>query len=457
MAADQHKQLQGGSWIARSRVPTITGFVTLLLLISGGTAWAYWSTQVTANASLHTERVRVVEKGFSDLSADYTPSGYSHTGSFTIKNTGDIAGQSAVNIAATGELAAALKITIWETAASQNCTNNAQVPGVAFTGTWAAPPSIARSIAAGEEASYCLRSFASDPADIASPSGAQSFTSEMTVTLTAKGWLSTTPPSTNLQQTIGIFPPTPNFYDPTLSRWFEVHSSINSFVCLGASWNQSTLYNLPLRSYACAHRADRRWEFVPVNGQDQSFVTIRSRNVPRARVFEDYDGWLSLKTPTAAITASQQWRVHEDKTTVPSTFKFVNAVSGLCLGVASVNTNDDVYTVSCDAPQARVVLIREPLTFTEVHIQGVSPYRIGFSDAQLPATRYLERWTGSSWESVSFAINGDTYIPIPLAKINAFPPGESSYRIIDSEGQVLWDSIKLVRDGSTLTPTGGFG
>ncbi|QIM16799.1 hypothetical protein G7067_10945 [Leucobacter insecticola] len=441
------------SSLARQRIPIITGLAAFLIAMSSGGAFAFWSAQATGEGEISTEVVTIEEEGFSDMSAVYTTGKNAATASFLVKNTGSIKGDAEIHITAAGPLAEGLKLVVWEIGPQDPCDAETHAPGTAARGTWAAPPSLTRQLEADEEASYCLHSYVMNWADVATPDGTQSFTAEMMVSLDAKGWHAETTPSTNTQETQGAFPPAPDFFDPKVSRWFQVKTPQNQYVCLAAYVNYTSLYGSSIHTYNCTRNATRRWEFIPVYGTDQSLVTIRPRHALLARLSENPGGRLTLIDSRFGLSLFQQWIVREDSSTVPSTFQFENAGSGACLNVQAVQGPTPLTTLPCDNASTRLYLERDQLEL--LFNPWTERYSIDFAGVAFYFNARLQVWDSGSWTDVSLAGQNDTTMSLPLSNI---PMGENTYRVTDwAANLVLYDNIIINREGNTLTAVGGFG
>lgn len=426
------------SWISRRRIPLIAGITTFLLLIGGGGAWAYWTATVSATGTLSTQTASVAHASFPSLSATYLPSSLTSTGSFTVTNTGQIAGTATVQISASGAFAQGLPIRIWPVASASSCTAAATVPGTALSGSWGSPPALTPSLAAGASIIYCVRTTITDWTALTSPTGAQSVSPAINVSLNAAGWIATAPSATNTQQTAGMYPLAPNFFDPGLSRWFTVRAKAANGICLDTNGSGGT--GTSVISWSCSNSSNQRWEFIPVSGTNQSLVTIRPRHAMGTRINSTAAGVQQVLTYNAASTL-QQWYVQQIDST---TFQLVNASTGRCLNLRNTSDNSNMSTVTCDTATARLTFTREPLTFTNNALTGIT---IGFG-SEAPGVVRVQRWTGSAWTTVATTASNAT--SVTFSRANITNNTTATFRIINANNVVVWDNIQISVSGLGL-------
>ncbi|MFT4134893.1 RICIN domain-containing protein [Microbacterium sp.] len=433
------------SWIARHRVALVAGVTAFLVAIGGGAGWAYLTASATATGSISTQAVSVAQTGFSGMGAKYLPSDLTETGSFTVTNTGSVGGTAAVTIAAPESWASGLPIRVWPTTAAA-CSATSP-PDSALSGTWAAPPAISTTLAAGASIVYCVRTIIPDWKALTSTGGSQQANPAIAVSLSADGWVASATGSTHVQQTAGMYPLTTGFFDSSLSRWFTVRANANTGFCLDVSGSGGT--GAAAIAWGCHSNSNQRWEFVPVSGSDQSLVTIKPRHAPGIRV--TYSGTSAIMQ-TAASTTAQQWYVQQIDAT---RYQLVSAATGLCLGLATT-AGTQATMVDCDATSAQLRFEREPLTFGAV----LTSVTLTFGGSSMPAGT-LQRCTNTACSTYTAAatISSSSSSVTFTANSSTMPNNTTStYRIVDSSSNVLWDGIQLRRSGTTtITAVAGIG
>lgn len=432
-------------WLSRRRVPLIAGIAAFLLLLGGGGAWAYWTTSVTATGTLSTKTVSVTQANFPSLSATYLPSSLTSTGSFTMTNTGALAGTVTAQITAAGALAAGLPVQAWTVASASACTAAATVPGSAVSGSWGSL-TLSASAAAGASVYVCVRTTIPDWKPLAVAGGAQSTTPSVAVSLNADGWVATTTAATNTQQTAGMYPLTPNFFDPGKSRWFTIRAKAANGICLDVS--SSAGAGGTVISWSCHNDSNQRWEFVPVSGTNQSLVTIRPRHAMGTRIDYSTTGVQQLQN-YAAGDLTQQWYVQQFDA---STYQLVNAATGMCLNLRSVQDGSNMSTVTCNTATARLTFTREPLTIGFNIVTGVATIGFG-SDA--PGVVRLQRQDGASWTTLTTTAADATSVTFNRSAIT--DNTTATFRIVNSAGDVLWDNLRFSRSGTAVATVSGIG
>ncbi|MFT4294498.1 MAG: RICIN domain-containing protein [Micropruina sp.] len=432
------------SQLARYRFALVAG-VTAFVLATGGTAaWAYFTASATATGSLSTLSVAVSQAGFAGMGAKYLPSDLTDTGSFTVTNTGSVNGTATVTIAAPESWASGLPIRVWPTTAAACTATNP--PGSALSGTWADPPDLTPTLAAGASISYCVRTTITDWKALATTGGARQANPVIKVSLSAGGWVATATSATHVQQTAGMYPLTSSFFNATLSRWFTVRANANTNYCLDVS--NSGGAGGGLIGFGCHASSNQRWEFIPVSGSNQSLVTIRPRHAMSTRL--TYSGTNAIIQTAATSTAAQQWYVQQIDA---NRFQLISAATGLCLSLPTSSAR--ATTAACDSTATQLRFQREALTLTT----SSTTVTLTFGGGTMPAGT-LQRCTTTACtsvtniadiagnaESVSFALN-NTNIPNSTTSI---------YRIIDDSSNVLWNGIQLKRSNTTVTAVAGIG
>lgn len=439
------------TWLANNRIALISGVTAFLIAASSGAGWAYFTANAAATASVATQTASVAQTNFNSMGATYLPSNLTSTASFTVGNTGSIAGTATVTIAAPEAWAGGLPIRVWPSAPAA-CTAAANVPGTALSGTWAAPPALSATLAAGANITFCVRTTISDWTTITSANGMQQANPAINVSLDASGWIATANTATNVQQTAGMYNLTPSFFDPSLSRWFTIRANANTNNCLDVSGSGSS--GTDVLSYSCHLNSNQRWEFLPVSGGAQNLVTIRPRHSLGTRL--TYNGTNARIMNTASGTA-QQWYVQQTDT---GRFQLVSAATGLCISMSS-SSGPIATMVACNSASAQLVFDREPLVYDGTFGSWITGHRIQFSfdGSNLPASA-LERCTNApsctAWTNVATIASGSTTVSFAAGSFT-----DNTYRIV-SGGVVLWDGIRLSCSGDfwngyTCTALAGFG
>ena len=451
MTRNHHAAEPCRSWLARNRIALVSGVTAFLIAASSGAGWAYFTANATATGSVATQAVSVTQTNFNNMGATYLPSNLTSTGSFTVTNTGTIAGTATVTIAAPEAWASGLPIRVWPSAPAA-CTAAANVPVSALSGTWAAPPAINATLNAGANTSFCVRTIISDWKTITSTNGTQLANPAINVSLNASGWVATASTATHVQQTAGMYNLTPNFFDPALSRWFTIRANANNNNCLDVSGSGGS--GAGVLSYSCHLNSNQRWEFLPVAGGVQNLVTIRPRHATGTRL--TYNG-TNARIMNTASGPAQQWYVQQTDT---GRFQLVSVATGLCLSMSS-SSGPIAQMVACNSASAQLVFDREPLVYDGSFGSWLTGHTIQFSfdGSNLPAST-LERCTNApsctTWTTQTAIAAGDTTVSFPASTFT-----NNTYRIV-SGGTVLWDGIRLSCSGSwfsgyTCTTLAGFG
>lgn len=434
------------AWFAGQRFALVAGATAFLVAIGGTASWAYFTASADATGSLTTQGVTVSQSGFAGMGATYLPSNLSDTGSFTVTNTGAVNGTAVVTIAAPESWASGLPIRVWPTtAAACNATNP---PGSALSGTWAAPPALSPTLATGASVTYCVRTTIPDWKTLTSADGSQQANPEISVSLTAAGWVATAASATHRQRTAGMYPLTGTFFDPTKSRWFTVRADADTGFCLDVSGSGGS--GAAVIAYGCHSDSNQRWEFLPVSGDVQSLVTIRPRHAMGTRV--SYSGANAI-TANAASSTSQQWYVQRIDTTRS---QLVSAATGLCLGLPT-STAANATMVTCDSASARLRFEREPLSFSQSANTltlrwdtNVSSRKLQYRSCTVLGVCSWVDVTASAISATSVSFSRNTYTP----------DGTTTFRIVENtlvNPDVYWDGIQLSRSGNTVAAVAGIG
>jgi hypothetical protein len=220
----------------RRRAALLVGF-TVLLLGAGGTAGhALWASTATSATAVRSATVAATETGFDQLAGALTAQSPSRTATVVVANTGSTAGPwtSAVTTATSTDadraLARATTVTAWPTTAT-SCTASTAVGSGSVQGTWAAPPALSGSLAAGAKATWCVRTSTSF-----ATSSAASVRATLSTTLGTGTWrgtdTSTATQSTAAPVVTGGFGCT-----PTDGNWYVVIGWDTSVSSLESNYN----------------------------------------------------------------------------------------------------------------------------------------------------------------------------------------------------------------------------
>lgn len=399
----------------RRRFALIAGIAAFLVAAGSTSAWAYWTAQATASGTLTTSAVSVSQASFNTpASTTYLPSSLTATRVFTITNGSTISGTATAAIVSPEAYASKLGVQIWQVASAAACTAATTVPtsGVT-TGTWASiTPTV--TLAASATGYLCARTSIADWKTTTDPAGGQSVNPVLSVSLSAQGWTATAPTATHVQRTAGMYPLASSFFDPSLSStWFTIRNASSTGYCLDV--NGSGGSGTTVLTWGCHSDANQRWQFTPVSGTDQSFVTIRPRHASATRLQTSSAGALTIQTATGG--ADQQWYVQQVSA---SRYQLVSALNGLCVALGTSNSGQ-ISTVTCDTASAQLSFQRESLTFSSSGSMATVTWGTGAGVAMT-----IVRQSGAHWVSVDQIAAGDTAESFTATPNNA----TSTYRIV---------------------------
>ncbi|MGX1792797.1 RICIN domain-containing protein [Microbacterium sp. NPDC055312] len=435
---------------ARQRLPIIAGLATFLVFVGSGSAWSYWTTQATTAGRVTTDSVAVSHAGFAaPEETKYLPSNLTSTRSFTVTNNSTIDGTATVSIASAQQGANDLPISLWRYT-SGACTDATGVPGSGVaTGTWGAT-TMQLALPKDAIATLCVRTRIPDWKAIAVQSGGRTVNPELTVTLNAQGWVATTPTAKHTQRTAGMYPLTTNFFDPAKSSWHTIRSRAANGICLDASGAGGA--NTNVISWTCHQESNQRWQFMPVNGGDQNFVTIRPRHAPSTRLTQTATGVQQIAA--TASSDAQRWYVQNSG----SFFQLVSAADGRCLGMNTTSGNTATRVVECDQPAAQLTFDVEPLTMSPDTGAWWNPtVTLGFSSTITTTGMMLQKKNGSGWADVAAVRVGATSVAFGRSEISI--SGTTEFRIVFAGStDVAYGNILLSRTGLTgVQASGGIG
>lgn len=416
----------------------VAGVMAFFLLAGGGAAWAFWSATASGAGQANTLSVAVTQSNFDVLRATYTNATLrqTSTGSFTVTNTGEVAGVASTRITATGTVAPQMPIRMWPVSSAAQCTPAVAIPANAASGTWASTTIDGTPLAPGASQTFCVRTTIplAQRSALASTSGSVSVAGTLSVSLvgTGTGWTAAASGAAT-QRTEAIYPLDVSGLPPeSESRWFVLRSAANANTCLDVAGSGGVGANVI--SYGCgaaAAQSNQFWQVIPVNSSDPSLVTLRPRHSPANRLAVDATNrqTLAAASPTAL---AQQWYVQRVS---PTTIQFVSAVDGLCLALPG-GTTATLTTVDCtNAASVVTAPQRIPLGITT----GLLNTTLTFGQTSSGAQLTLQRLSGSTWLPVSTAPAGassltflNTSIPL-LSNVSlrlVFPDGTVAYNLV---------------------------
>lgn len=423
---------------ARHRLPVVAGLATFLVLISSGSAWSYWTAQTSTAGSVSTDTIAVSQAGFASPDVTkYLPSSLTSTRSFTVTNNSEISGTATVSITSSEQYAANLAVSVWEIS-SGACTD---ATSGATTGTW---KSVKATLAleAGTTATLCARTTLPDWKSITDPTGGRSFNPQLDISLNARGWVATAPVATHEQRTAGMYPLAANFFDPASSPWFTIRDKATGSLCLDVAAAGGS--GSRVISWACHQETNQQWQFVPVQGNDQSFVTIRPRHAPDTRL--TYTSAGVQQVAANASNASQRWYVQNSG----ELYQLVSAVTGKCVGMRAVSTDADMSVVDCDDTRAQLTFRQKQTLTMSTNSTDVI---LNFFPPVASATT-LQKKTERGWVDVASVPASAQSAAFRQTEI----PQKSSaeFRIIKAgSADIVYGGIVLARGGSRVTALEG--
>ncbi|WGD37849.1 ricin-type beta-trefoil lectin domain protein [Lysinibacter sp. HNR] len=437
-------------WLAGGRLFIISS-VTAFLVALGGGSWAYWTATVSASGVLTTQKVEVAQENFSNLAASYTSTARTNTGVFTVMNRGQVKGVASANISAPEELAKDFSIRVWPVNAANACTAAVNIPSSALSGTWYAPPKLEANLDAGASVIYCVRTTIVDWNKITAPG--QKIEPQIKLTITSEdGWVATANPAKNTQTTQGRYP---LITKPLGVGLYTISSKGNETFCLDV--RKGLTENAPIISWKCNGATNQAWGFTPVSALDLSLLFMKPKHATDRNLTYTEKGDLGgLKLGEMFIekanqnSEKQKWYVREG----PGFHQIESAKTGLCIGLSSNGGNDENYmsTVSCGDALAQLVIKKANITFS----QSYDTLRFTFGDSTFDTAVRLQRWDGSAWLDTGSFADGMPYLEYAYTTSDAslgsyLPADTSSFRVIASSGEILWDGIELNRAGVEVT------
>ena len=444
-------------WVRRARVPLtggLAGAVAWSLLLGGGTAWAYWTSQASVvggvaprpvAAELRTDGLDVVLTGDDGIRTS--------TGSFTVTNRGAEPGTVVAGMYSSEPLAAQVAVSIWPRA-SADCGAE-PVPGSAGRGTWgsavapAVPP-----LASGGSVVFCVRTEASDAEAVrlAQESGRLATSSAVAAIFTAAGWAGIPMVKPVSLRTAVIRPASATPWLPDgLSRFYTLRPRGNGGLCLAAG--PGTIVGAPLIVEKCDARASQSFDVVPSATDGPKLVSLRSLAHTRLAVTVGADGRLSLESSGAIVKdqRTQHWWVQH----LPGGRKqFVSALDGRCLIIPSTEGSTPLATGPCEESAAAFEPRRTPLLWSG---QGSTVrFDLGFHPESLGTYVLESRRAGQTAWVERARITGDARtFEWSMAGADT---GRYSLRIVSLTGFVVFDGLAVDRPtGRDVRPTAGFG
>lgn len=435
----------------------VAGVMAFFLLAGGGAAWAFWTATANGTGQANTLSVAVTETNFNVLRATYTNTHtrLTSTGSFTITNTGEVAGVASTRISATGTVAPQMPLRMWPVASATACTAAATIPTSAISGTWASAAIEGTTLAAGASQIFCVRTTVpvAQRNALASTTGTVTVPGTLNVSLvgTGTGWTATSIPGSAPQRTEAIYPLDTSLAPANDSRWFVLRSGANSNVCLDVASSGGAGANVI--SWTCTltsngvQQANQFWQAIPVSEADRTLVTLRPRHSPATRLSVDASGRQVLAAANTALPA-QQWYVQRVSAT---TVQFVSASNGQCLSVPGNTANSAMSLVDCTTTASALVTAdRVPLNFTG----GISTTTLLVGTSAAGAGLALQRYNPllGNWDTMT-----TTTIPtsgnstgLRITSNLQLGLGDNTMRIVFPDGSVAYS---LVINYNLLTGT----
>lgn len=223
--------------VSRLHAALLVG-LTVILLGTGGTAvHALWASSASTGSTVRAATVSVTSTGFDQLSGAVSSSSPSRTATVVVKNTGSVQSPWTGSVTALASasadrtLASGTRVVAWSTTAS-SCSATSSVGSGSVSGTWASPPSVSGTLAAGAHATWCVRTTASG----FPTSGSASVTGTLGVVLGTGSW--TGRASTSATQTAAGPAVTGGFAcTPQDGNWFVVVGWDTSGASLDSNYN----------------------------------------------------------------------------------------------------------------------------------------------------------------------------------------------------------------------------
>ncbi|UJP10265.1 RICIN domain-containing protein [Microbacterium sp. KUDC0406] len=435
----------------RHLLPLAAGLTAFLVLVSGGAAWSSWSAQSRGPGTVTTDAVAVSHAGFaSPATTTYLPSSLSSTRSFTVTNNSAVQGTATVSITSSGTAASGLPISVWTVSSADKCTSSTSVPASGVTkGTWASA-TLTPTLAAGAIITYCVRTSIPDWKAITDPVGGNTVNPALTVSLNAQGWVATAPTATHAQTTAGMYPlVTGNFFDPKLaSTWHTIRRAGDAGLCLdvAASGGAGTR----VITWTCHDQSNQRWQFLPVNGTNQTLVTVRPRHAPTTRLTYTSSGVQQIAAG-ATGAAAQQWYVQKAGA---GFFQLVSAATGKCLGMSAAG-DADMSVVECNDVRARLAFQREALTMS-MSSSGTA-VMLDFHSISSSGTLVLQRLRNGSWENVTSIVQGAGGVSFDMYNVLTNDADTSLRIVFQNTTDTAYSTFVLHRSTNTVTVVSGIG
>jgi hypothetical protein len=435
--------------------------VVALLATGSGVAYAAWTASVTATSTASAATLTVTTANVSSLAATLGNEAIASTGSVSLTSTGSVTVANTTTTTSTtvpaltltlssasGSLASAVNATVWYQA-NGVCTAATAVGSGSVTGAWSGPVVLTSTLAKGASATYCVRSTIANRQNAAVAAGAQSFTPQVSATLTVGSFTGTaSAQSSTAQTTRYLFP----VATPTATSWYMVKRATTN-LCMDVS-GAGTTSGTAVITYTCktSDFANQEWQFT----QDGTtgYFDIKGRGAQSLRV-DAQSGSVAVVTDGAAVT--QLW---QPQLVASGVYQFVNKSTGLCL-VSSASSGTTPMTVAtCDGSASQRFSLTETSTGGTGSLQGLScddytnatnisitwtgnglgPYR---TQVQRNSTWYTVNTGTSAWQS-NAEIQGSSVPtgsnPGPLAD---WPDGTYPMRIIDSSNNVVGSGLSV--------------
>lgn len=332
------------------RVAAVAAVVVFTTLVGASSAWAYWTTQATAQVTANSADLTVTTANFSSISKTFVNESLASTGSVTVTNStaGSSPQQGKVTLvfSATGADAhrGNFSFAVWLSTAANPCTSAATPGATLASGTWGGTATYVTpnggGYSIGESRTYCVRTTVATAAAAWPESGSLLFTPRVAATI-ALGNYTGAASATATQQTQHLFP----VYNPPASptTWNYIHrvftTPAGNYCADLEGGSGPNGIGWPCKNSGTANQSYR---FEAVSGK-AGYFTIRSDVTAGIVLQQNVTGVPVTAVAAVSGQANQQWTLQ----TTPQNYsagevtrafrQFVNASTGQCLTYASVN------------------------------------------------------------------------------------------------------------------------
>lgn len=434
----------------------LVGAVVLILLAGTGVSYANWRSSATAESVASTAALAVTTQNFDSNQYLFQNHRLVTTGRVDVANTTETTSATAGDLALTLDtasdaagLAGDLRVRLWPATPARPCSPSTATPPDAKEGTWAAFPVLHAALAAGDSVGYCIRTFAAERGDLATPAGTASLAPRIRAVLTV-GNYSATATATTGQETHHIHPA----FAPVAGDWYFIRSATAGAPCLDV-YSNGTTSGTPLIHYPCKSKDEgnlnQQWRFTSVG---PGYFDLQPRHATGLRW--DNGGstgsGAAITLKTAGDGQGQDWQLQRVASGV---YQLVNRLSGLCLLPLDTDATTAVeYSQAvCDGSTAQ----HFTLTVAEAapRVDTVSCADTGTSGtgrrvtctvsptASGTLTVQAARTGAGSWESLGTIPSGSASIVIDSADVDGMDDGQYALRFVAGDGTVLNDEGRM--------------